>query len=911
MKTVVRLVVVLAFAVTAAPMAAPRFGGTAPMPERVLTTPNYDLASRWMSAKVAKLVFTTAVTPHWLGWSDRFWYSYETTAGMKWWMVDPLKKAKTPLWDNAKMAAQLTRILRTPYDAEHLPITQIKFIENDAKIRFSVSLPQDSKVENAAGEELTGETQQQENQVQGGGGRGTRGGGGGRGGGQAQAGGRAGGAPPQKQWWLEYDLATGTVVLNDKYEPEKANPTWAAVAPDKQTVLFARGHNLFMMDAANFELAKKKAEDPAIVETQLTTDGEKYYSYARNGQGGQGDQQQLQDEQTGQTNQTESTAARVVSDQDKKFGPRTAAIAVSWSQDHTRFSALRSDQRKVGDLWVINALANPRPTLETYKYGMPGEENQPQQELQVFTIADKKVLKITVDAFKDQQLAMETAPVTNLEREQVDTGGGRGGGGGAGAGGGVPSRWITMQGDKVYYNRTSRDLKRIDIVEADTTTGASRVVIPERSNTYIELQPIRFLNGGKQIVEWSERDGWGHYYLYDVSGKLIRQIDSGEFVDTGIESIDEKTRTMYVMAAGKEPNEDPYYPHLYRVNIDTGDMKLLDPGDDDHAVAFNDKSTYFVDNASRIDRAPESALYDALGTKVMDLEKTDVSALMAQGFKYPECFTVKADDGITDLYGVMYKPFDFDDTKRYPIIEYVYPGPQTESVTKTFAPRNLNVALANVGFIVIEVGNRGGNPARSKWYHNYGYGNLRDYGLADKKAAVEQLAKKYPWIDMNRVGIYGHSGGGFMTAAAMFGFPEFFKVGISESGNHDNSIYNRWWSEKHDGVTEVTKDDKTTFEYEIDKNQDIAKNLKGHLLLMTGDIDNNVHPSNTYRVVDALIKANKRFDMIVLPGMRHPYTADGDYVYWRRVDYFSEWLLGAKLGDVDMVELDREREIKK
>jgi dipeptidyl-peptidase-4 len=913
MKTVIRLVVVLAFAVTAAPMAAPRLGGAAPAPERVLTTPNYDLASRWMSAKVAKLVFTTSVTPHWLEFSDRLWYSYETSAGMKWWIVDPIKKTKTPLWDNAKMAAQLTRILRTPYDAQHLPITQIKFIENDTKIRFSVSLPQTARVENAAGEELTGETQQQENQVQGGG-RGTRGGGGGgRGVGQGQQAGRAASAPPQKQWWLEYDLATGALVLNDKYEPEKPNPTWATASPDKQTILFARGHNLFMMDAANFELAKKKADDPAVVETQLTTDGEKYDSYARNGQGGTADQQQqLQDEQTtGQTGQTEGAATRALSEQDKKFGPRTAAIGVSWSQDRSRFSVLRTDQRQVADLWVINALANPRPTLETYKYGMPGEENQPQQELRVFSIAEKKAVKVKVDGFKDQQLAMENAPITNLEREQVDTGGGRGGGAAAGGGGGLPSRWITLQGDKVLYNRTSRDLKRIDIVEADTTTGESRVVIPERSNTYIELQPIRFLSGGKQIVHWSERDGWGHYYLYDTSGKLIRQIDSGEFVDTSIESVDEKTRTLYVTAAGKEPNEDPYYPHLYRLNIDTGDMKLLDPGNENHAVAMNDKSTYFVDNASRIDRAPESVLYDTLGNKVMDLEKTDVSALLAQGFRYPECFTVKADDGITDLYGVMYKPFDFDDTKRYPIIEYVYPGPQTESVTKTFSPRNLNVALANVGFIVIEVGNRGGNPARSKWYHNFGYGNLRDYGLADKKAAVEQLAKRYPWIDMNRVGIYGHSGGGFMTAAAMFGFPEFFKVGISESGNHDNSIYNRWWSEKHDGVTEVTKDDKTTFEYEIDKNQDIAKNLKGHLLLMTGDIDNNVHPSNTYRVVDALIKANKRFDMIVLPGMRHPYTADADYVYWRRVDYFSEWLLGAKAGEVDMMELDREREIKK
>jgi dipeptidyl aminopeptidase/acylaminoacyl peptidase len=891
-------------------MAAPHLGGATMAPERALATPNYDLAARWMSSKVSKLVFSTSVTPHWLEFSDRFWYSYETTAGMKWYVVDPLKRSKTLLWDNAKMAAQLTRILRTPYDAQHLPINQIKFIENDAKIRFSVSLPRESRVETATGEELNGETQQQENQVQGGGRGGTRGGGGGGGGRgtvQGQAG-RAGGAGAvqTKQWWLEYDLASTNVVLNDKYEADKPNPTWATVSPDKQTIVFARGHNLFMMDAANFELAKKKADDPAIVESQLTTDGEKYYSWARNGQGGQGDNQQQQDEQTtGQGTQTETgAAARTQSDADKKFGPRTAAIGASWSQDSRRFSMLRTDQRKVADLWVINALATPRPTLETYKYGMPGEENQPQQELHVFSVATKKDVAVKVDAFKDQQLAMEAAPVTNLDREKQVT----------------ANRWLTTSGDKVYYNRTSRDLKRIDVVEADTSTGESRVVIPERSNTYIEIQPVRVINtpnGGKQMIHWSERDGWGHYYLYDMSGKLVRQITSGEFVCTGIVSVDEKSRTLYFEAAGREAGEDPYYTHLYSANLDTGAIKLLNPGNAVHAViaqnanTMNDKGTYFVDNASRIDKAPESVLYDTLGNKVMDLEKTDTSALMAQGFKYPEPFSVKADDGITDIYGVMYKPFDFDETKRYPIIEYVYPGPQTESVTKSFSPRNLNVALANVGFVVIEIGNRGGNPSRSKWYHNYGYGNLRDYGLADKKAAVEQLAKKDPWIDSNLVGIYGHSGGGFMTAAAMFGFPEFFKVGISESGNHDNSIYNRWWSEKHDGVKEVTKDDKVTFEYDIDKNQDIAKNLKGHLLLMTGDIDNNVHPSNTYRVVDALIKANKRFDMIVLPGMRHPYTGDADYVYWRRVDYFSEWLLGSRPSATDMLELDREREIKK
>ena len=305
-------------------------------------------------------------------------------------------------------------------------------------------------------------------------------------------------------------------------------------------------------------------------------------------------------------------------------------------------------------------------------------------------------------------------------------------------------------------------MKRVDIVEADTKTGESRIVIPERLNTYIETKPLRLLNGGKQLIHWSERDGWGHYYLYDASGKLIRQITSGEFVCNSIEAVDEKTRTMYITAVGREPEEDPYYVHLYRVNIDTGDMKLLNPGVGSHGSTINDKNTYFIDTWSRVDTAPMSALYDTMGNKVLDLEKTDVSALLAQGYKFPETFAVKADDGVTDLYGVMYKPFDFDPAKKYPIIEFVYPGPQTESVTKTFSPRQANVSLAQFGFVVIEVGNRGGNPQRSKWYHNFGYGNLRDYGLADKKAAVEQLAKRHPWIDDTRVGIYGHSGGGFM-----------------------------------------------------------------------------------------------------------------------------------------------------
>jgi dipeptidyl aminopeptidase/acylaminoacyl peptidase len=301
-------------------------------------------------------------------------------------------------------------------------------------------------------------------------------------------------------------------------------------------------------------------------------------------------------------------------------------------------------------------------------------------------------------------------------------------------------------------------------------------------------------------------------------------------------------------------------------------------------------------------------LYDTLGASVTKLETTDVSALKEAGFKFPEPFAVKADDGVTDLYGVMYKPFDFDETKKYPIIAYVYPGPQTESVTKTFNPRGTSMSLAQYGFIVIEVGNRGGNPQRSKWYHNYGYGNLRDYGLADKKAAIEQLAHRCPYIDITRVGIWGHSGGGFMSAAAMLVYPDFFKVAWSESGNHENNIYNHTWSEKNHGIKEVDKDGKITFDFSIEKNSELAKNLKGHLMLVTGDIDNNVHPSNTYRLADALIKANKRFDFMILPGKRHGYADAGPYVNQRRAEYFCRHLLGKTEEDADIVELNREQQ---
>jgi len=426
---------------------------------------------------------------------------------------------------------------------------------------------------------------------------------------------------------------------------------------------------------------------------------------------------------------------------------------------------------------------------------------------------------------------------------------------------------------------------------------------------WMTQKPLRLVENGKEMLWWSERDGWGHFYLYDGQGKLKNQVTAGEYVTDQIASVDEKTRTLYFTANGREAGEDPYYTHLYRVGLDGNGLKLLTPGNFTHAVNWPDSGKYFVDTFSRVDTAPKSTLLDGQGTTLSELETTDVSQLIAAGFKYPETFKVKADDGVTDLYGVIYKPFDFDASRKYPVIEFVYPGPQVEQVTKSFSPKSPNVPLAQLGFVVIEVGNRGGSPQRDKWYDSYGYGNLRDYGLADKKAVLERLAATNPYMDLSRVGMWGHSGGGFMTAAAMLQYPDFYRAGWSESGNHDNNVYNNTWSEKYHGVREETQKEGTEkFFYEIDKNSELAKNLKGHLMLTTGDMDDNVSMVNTMRLADTFIKANKRFEMLVFPGMRHSYMPIQSYVIVARGDFFSKWLLGSSDSGADVIELQRAKQ---
>ena len=665
--------------------------------------------------------------------------------------------------------------------------------------------------------------------------------------------------PKKEIFFFSYDYPTRKLTWLQDKKKETEYPDWASFSPDGKTVVYAKDLNLYRMSREDYEKLKKDDKDSTVTDIQLTTFGVKDFGF-------------------GQPYSLLNTDTLC-------NGKRKAVWGIVWSPDSRYFAVTATDERAVKDLWVINSMASPRPTLETYKYQMPGEKEAPVEHLFLFDMNDNSHKEIRTSAFKDQTLRLARKPWRQKDRDRKE----------------VASVWLG-DNNRFFVTRSSRDLHRIDICSYTIGQDSIRPIIEERMNTYQEVRPLATIGDGKELIQWSERDGWAHLYLYDGEGNLKNRITRGPWHVDQIVKVDEAKRVVYFLANGKDKDENPYYEHLYRVGLDGGGLQQVTPGDYFHTVSMDDNAAFVVNNYSRVNTIPRTDLMDSNGRKLMTLEESDFSGLLAAGYQFPEPFKVKAADGVTDLYGVMYKPFNFDSTALYPIIDYVYPGPQVEATVYPFSRMSVRTdRLAQAGFIVITVGNRGGHPSRSKWYHNFGYGNLRDYGLADQKAAIEQLANRYPFIDINRVGIHGHSGGGFMSTAAILQYPDFFKAAVSCAGNHDNRIYNRWWSETHHGVKEVVSEKgDTTFVYNIKTNEEIAGRLKGHLMLVHGDIDNNVHPGNTLRVADALIRAGKRFDMLLLPQQRHGFGDMDEYFYWRMVDYFSRNLLGEQETSVDI-----------
>lgn len=571
-------------------------------------------------------------------------------------------------------------------------------------------------------------------------------------------------------------------------------------------------------------------------ETQLTFDGKKDFGYATDNAGWK-------------------TTARPI---------------VLWSPDSKKVATFQQDERGVGDMFLVEAKVG-HPLLKTWKYPLPGDDVVAMLHRVVVDIESGNVTRFAMSADYHRAMLGDDVSVNDWS-------------------------W-SPDASRFAFVSTSRDHKKATVRVADVATGAVRTLFEESEDTHFEAPAgWRVLWASNEIVWNSQRDDWSQLYLYDlVSGRLKNQITSGQGPVTRIAGVDEKARVVYFTANGRERGQDPYFAHLYRVGLDGKGSASLTPADRHHTVQMSPTGKFAVVTASTPEHAPETTLRSNSGDLVMPLEKADVSKLVASGWQPPMSITVKARDGKTELYGQLFRPTNFDPSKKYPIINDAYPGPQRGSIgSRVFsAARGDRQALAELGFIVVSIDGLG-TPRRSKSFHDTYYGAMgRDNTLPDQVAGMKELASRFPWIDIDRAAIWGHSGGGFIAADAMFRYPEFFKVGIAESGNHDQRLYEDDWGERYQGL--LVKDAKGGPDnYEAEANQSQAKNLKGKLFLLHGMMDNNVPPQNTYLLMEALIKANKDFDLLLLPTQQHGYGSDSTYVMRRRWDYFVKNLLGVE-----------------
>jgi dipeptidyl-peptidase 4 len=598
-------------------------------------------------------------------------------------------------------------------------------------------------------------------------------------------------------------------------------------SPDKKRTAFIRDWNLWVRDLATGK------------ETQLTKDGVKDYGYATDNAG----------------------------------WTHSDAPILLWSPDSKKIATFQQDQRKVGEMYLVETKVG-HAKLEAWKYPLPGDDVVTMIERVVIEVDNPKIVRFQIPPEQHRTTLCDHLSCRGTEWADV--------------------QW-SPDSTQFAFVSNSRDHKQAQLRVADAQTGAVGNIMEETVPTQYESGQGRFnwhyLPASNEVIWYSERSNWGHLYLYDAqTGKLKNQITSGDWVVTELLRVDAKARQLYFLAVGREPGRDPYFAHLYKIGFDGKGLTLLTPENANHQVTFNPAQRLFVDAFSTPEVPPTAVLRDDNGKLLATVEKADISKLVAAGWQPPTPIVVKARDGVTDLYGLMYKPTRLDPTKKYPIVNNIYPGPQGGSVgPRSFSPsRGDAQGLAELGFIVVQLDGMG-NPLRSKKFHDAYYGNLGDNTLPDQVAAMKQLAQKYPYIDLERVGIYGHSGGGYAAADAMFRYPDFFKVGISEAGNHDQRNYEDDWGERYQGLLKKSADGTTN--YDDQANQSIAKNLKGKLLLAHGTMDDNVPPSNTMLVVNELIKANKDFDLLLLPNRHHGFGNE-PYMIRRRWDYFVRNLLG-------------------
>ncbi|MBV6521655.1 MAG: hypothetical protein MNPFHGCM_01799 [Gemmatimonadaceae bacterium] len=616
-------------------------------------------------------------------------------------------------------------------------------------------------------------------------------------------------------------------------------------SPDKRLEAFVVKNNLWVRNA------ETKRDS-----VQLTTDGVDYYAY-------------------GVSMPRPSQLQR----------PAPVRPQLRWSPDSKKIAVSRQDERGVEHMHYISYTPQ-RPRHYSQPYALPGDTVVPKPSIHIIDVATKANVVAKVSP-NPNQLSI---------------------------GGSVRDSAWAENSEKLHVSFYTRGSKSAYLGEVDARTGDFRVIARDTGKTYVEISnpqdPGSFYvtKDLKDAFWWSERDGWGHLYRFDGAGATAvsatngaggttiapeprAQLTSGPWQVGQISYVDETTRTVFFTARGREANRFLYYAALYKVGFDGSGLTLLTPEDANHVITFSPSGKFFVDVYSRVESPPVAVLRSAAtGAVVRKLEEADITRLKEVGWRPGRVFSVKARDGITDTYGVLYLPPNVDTTKKYPIISHIYPGPQVGSVGSwSFKAGGEPQALAELGFVVIQYDHLG-TPLRSKVFHDNYYGNFGDNGLPDHITAIKQLATRYLFIDIDRVGIFGHSGGGFASTDAILKYPDFFKVAVSGAGNHDNRSYNIYWAEKYQGLMKRDTLRKTD-NFETSANKTMAKNLQGRLLLMHGDMDDNVHPANTVQVIDELIKANKSFDLVWAPNRNHGLNEP--YFIRRRWDYFVQYLMGA------------------
>ncbi|HCE57631.1 MAG TPA: S9 family peptidase [Prolixibacteraceae bacterium] len=539
-------------------------------------------------------------------------------------------------------------------------------------------------------------------------------------------------------------------------------------------------------------------------------------------------------------------------------GERPAHFNVSWSPDSKWIATNICDLRSANKMYLLNWSIDSlyRPKLLSYYRGSPGDTNM------VYMIP------VLFDVENGREIRPDLPRNTHINQ--------------------VSTRW-SETGETLFADYATRGFQNQYVLTLDMKTLQMQTLIHEQSNTNIDNFFYVVLEKMGKILFASERSGWRQLYLLDMNSKAVTHLAPDNYYVNDIQHIDEKTGTIYFTASGKEQGVNPYQQYLYSVSLRTNKIQLLTPENVNHDISFSPDGKYFTDNQSTAQQPTTTVLREsATGNIVTELAKADISALQAMNWAAPHIFTVTARDGKTEIFGALWKPSNFDPDKKYPIIDNSYTGPHTQMFPRNFA-RVLSInnqALAELGFVVMMVDGLG-SSGRSKAFHDVSYKNM-GLSLTDHVLAIQQLAAKYAWIDAERVGIFGHSAGGYDAGHALLQFPDFYKVGVASSGDHDHRMEKAWWPEMYMGWPVDSA-------YHKQSNVTMAANLKGKLLLVHGGIDENVNPSATFKLAENLVRADKQFDLLILPSQRHGYTGKfADYFTKKRWNYFVEHLLGKK-----------------